>query len=88
MPAVKVGQTYQQLFSVHRTKGQIFLNDGRILMIQGVRDVFEITDNAVSSSATQSENVLNGEERAGKVVLIGKGIAGLPWDESLAAALA
>lgn len=47
-------------------------------MIQGVRDVFEMVD--MSSSAQD-------QGQAGKLVLIGRGLSGLPVEESLRGAL-
>ena len=62
-------------FNVHRLKGRIGLGDNSIKMIQGVREVYEIIDVAEEkqeSSATE-----------GKIVIIGKHVSGLPWQESL-----
>ncbi|KAL8801726.1 MAG: hypothetical protein Q9182_004265 [Xanthomendoza sp. 2 TL-2023] len=71
-------------FTIHRVKGRIPLTDGRSLMIQGVRDVFEIIDTSVVE-----EDCGSGQSRVegnGKIVLIGKGLVGLPFAESLARA--
>ncbi|KAI4174860.1 MAG: hypothetical protein LQ346_008171, partial [Caloplaca aetnensis] len=80
-------------FTVHRTKGQILIKDGRVLMIQGVRDVFEIIDHtssrSVAGSAVAGSAVAGDESTArGKIVLIGKGLVGSPFQESLERALA
>lgn len=50
---------------------------GATKMIQGVRDVFEIVDVEGHGDDTQR----------GKLVLIGRGLAGLPVEESLQFAL-
>ncbi len=73
-------------FTVHRTKGQIFVQDGRVLMIQGVRDVFEIIDHTTSASRGVAGSAGAEDESAvgsGKIVLIGKGLGGVPFQESL-----
>ncbi|KAL8904064.1 MAG: hypothetical protein Q9207_003525 [Kuettlingeria erythrocarpa] len=71
-------------FTVHRTKGQILVKDGRVLMIQGVRDVFEIIDHTSSSRGVAGSAVAGDESTArGKIVLIGKGLVGVPFQESL-----
>ncbi|KAL8802832.1 MAG: hypothetical protein Q9200_006448 [Gallowayella weberi] len=66
-------------FTIHRVKGRIPVTDGRTLMIQGVRDVFEIIDRSVVEDGSGGQS---GAE--GKIVLIGKGLVGLPFAESLA----
>ena len=61
-------------FSIHRLKGRIILDSGLVKMIQGVRDVYEITDVLEK----------DGEDgTTGKVVVIGKHILDLPWRQSL-----
>lgn len=49
-------------------------------MIQGVRDVFEIVD--IDSDAS-GKNMTEDKGSAGKIVLIGRGLADLPLQESL-----
>ncbi|KAL9026268.1 MAG: hypothetical protein Q9196_005037 [Gyalolechia fulgens] len=80
------GQTEKQIFYIHRTKGQIPVSDGRVLMIQGVRDVFEILGNGASADR-QQEEASGDQGRQGKIVLIGTGLTGLPLEASLARAL-
>ncbi|KAF3930773.1 hypothetical protein ABW20_dc0102578 [Dactylellina cionopaga] len=48
---------------IHRLKGRLRMDDGKIHTIQGVREVFEITD-AINQKTAE----------AGKIVLIGKGL--------------
>ncbi|KAL8769118.1 MAG: hypothetical protein Q9194_005527 [Teloschistes cf. exilis] len=59
--------------AIHRTKGQIPVSDGRTLMIQGVRDIFDIVE---QTSALSKEASVNRAELGGKIVLIGKGLRG------------
>lgn len=55
-------------------------------MIQGVRDVFEIIDK--STPREIGNNATDGLGKAeGKIVLIGKGLRGLPFQRSLAVGL-
>ncbi len=65
-------------FSVYRLKGRLALDTGQVKMIQGVREVYEIIDAPPASSVQQ---------KGGKLVLIGRNVAGLPWAESLDDAL-
>lgn len=67
-------------FSVHRLKGRVFTLNGEIKMIQGVRDVFEIVD--IDSDAPEQQKT-GKKAPSGKIVLIGRGLAGLPLQESL-----
>ena len=62
-------------FTVHRLKGRVALQDGAVKMIQGVREVFDITD--------AREDLEGSGDRTSKIVVIGKHISGLPWQESL-----
>ena len=55
------------------------MSDGRVLMIQGVRDVFEIADGPLSD---QDSNI-GGLNRTGKIVLIGRGLVRVPFEDSL-----
>jgi G3E family GTPase len=61
-------------FNIHRTKGLLVLKTGDIRMVQGVREVFEITDLNRKAESGQK----------GKLVLIGKNIQTLAWERSLA----
>ncbi|CAO1603726.1 hypothetical protein XANCAGTX0491_007305 [Xanthoria calcicola] len=68
----------EQGFTIHRVKGQIAVSDGSSILIQGVRDVFEMIDQGVEGRGSESV-----EKRTGKIVLIGKGLVGLPFQENL-----
>lgn len=52
---------------VHRLKARIYLDDGTIKVVQGVREIFEIKDSAEKSSDSTSDSKLEG-----KMVLIGR----------------
>ncbi|KAG5926619.1 hypothetical protein E4U42_003099 [Claviceps africana] len=53
-------------FEIHRSKGRIVLNNGKAKMLQGVREVFELSD------APQSGEVLPEE---GKIIFIGRNLS-------------
>lgn len=60
-------------------------------MIQGVRDVFEMVDMDDDDSSTRGQGRGQPQPQAGggegKIVLIGRGLAGLPVEESLLGAM-
>ena len=74
-------KTSKVQFEVHRLKGLIVLTSGATKMIQGVREIFEITD------AKKRQDVSQAASDCSKLVLIGKGVSSLPWKESLASFL-
>lgn len=65
-------------FEIHRLKGRIPLTTGQTKLIQGVREIFELTDAADASSQDTSK-----PSQGGKIVLIGRGLDEQPWQESL-----
>lgn len=65
-------------FEVHRLKGRCVGNAGKQMMIQGVREVFEMT--AMDTKADDSS-------QTGKIVVIGRGLEHDKWQSSLDAAL-
>lgn len=69
-------------FSVYRTKGRVFTIEGAGKMIQGVREVFEITNEQTGQSPT-GEALHQQSKQQGKLVFIGRGLADLPLQESL-----
>lgn len=69
--------------SIHRLKGRILLESGAVKMVQGVRDVFDITDLEKEPENRRKETLDAPKEDNGKLVLIGRGLAGLPWEASL-----
>jgi hypothetical protein len=74
-------------FSIHRVKGRLLLESGQVKMVQGVRDVFDVTDLDGSQPGNNKPRPNLDEAVRGKLVLIGRGVAGLPWEESLKAAI-
>ncbi|KAL9608848.1 MAG: hypothetical protein Q9167_006334 [Letrouitia subvulpina] len=69
-------------FSIYRTKGRVFTIEGAGKMIQGVREVFEITDEQTGLSSTGDVLHQQGKKQ-GKLVFIGRELAHLPLQESL-----
>ncbi|KAL9121247.1 MAG: hypothetical protein Q9187_002193 [Circinaria calcarea] len=68
---------------IHRLKGRIRLDSGAVKMVQGVREVFEITDLDRGLDKGPKDTPETTKDDRGKLVLIGKGLAGLPWEASL-----
>ena len=65
-------------FEIHRLKGRIHVRDGKVLLLQGVRNVYELTEG----------NGGEGEGRGdSKLVLIGRGVEQEAFRESLLAVL-
>jgi hypothetical protein len=61
-------------FEIHRLKALLPLTNGMLKMVQGVREVFDITD------APKSNDNPSFDE--GKIVLIGRGISHLNFKDS------
>lgn len=59
----QVASTPSQRPEIHRTKGRLLMQDGRVMLLQGVREVFEFID---------AER--DGELKEGKIVLIGRNV--------------
>ena len=73
-------------FSIHRTKGLIRCRDGAVKMLQGVREVFDITD--LEREGEEAEGAGGGGGgKEGKIVLIGKGLERESIEASLGRAL-
>lgn len=62
----------QKSYEIHRTKGLLRLEDGSTKMVQGVREIFEITE---SRSTTESDG-----ESMSRIVLIGRNLEAVPPD--------
>ena len=58
------------------------MTSGSAKMIQGVREVFEIVD-VESNAAPPSSRDEGANIKAGKLVLIGRGLTNVPVEESL-----
>lgn len=68
---------------VHRLKARLPLSNGEVKLVQGVRDVFEILDSPESNTPT----VESGSSKLGKIVLIGRRLIDLPFEESFLSAI-
>lgn len=68
-------------FEVHRIKGRIVSADGKVKILQGVREVFELVDSA-DIARESGANATNGSSE-GKIVVIGRGLAAAQWQASL-----
>lgn len=68
-----------KLFEIHRLKARISLVDGTERIVQGVREVFEIIDVGLTSRPTEPGDE---SDQVGKMVLIGRSIDSLPFEES------
>lgn len=64
---------------IHRLKARIPLSNGDIKIVQGVREVFEISDAPKPCDSSSAVPFLS----EGKVVLIGRHLGGLEFEESL-----
>lgn len=63
---------------IHRLKGRLQDKSGKKLLVQGVREVYEIVD-----SPKQKEGADQEDASSGKLVLIGKGLEGVDLQGSL-----
>ena len=63
------GSKGKATWEIHRIKGRIPLTDGRLKMLQGVREIFEFID-AADGSSNKSTDGLD----SGKIVIIGRDI--------------
>lgn len=66
---------------IHRLKSRLVFENGDVKMVQGVREVFEIFDG-------EGTSIQNGTpQQVGKIVLIGRGVQGIDFQQSLLDAL-
>lgn len=61
-------------FEIHRLKGRIPIDDGRLMVIQGVREIFELTEVETKSAEPVTSS---------KIVVIGRGLDLRTWQESV-----
>jgi len=61
-------------FEIHRAKGRIILTDGSVKLLQGVREVFELTDERNGAATKQPDTAPKEKKAEGKMVLIGRGL--------------
>lgn len=66
--------TPERPFEIHRLKARIPVTDGRMLLVQGVRNIYDTNEVRASQEA--------GDDQA-KLVLIGKAVDQAPLKESL-----
>jgi G3E family GTPase len=62
-------------FEIHRLKGRIPVTDGRVLLVQGVRNVYDTNEIKAKPDALSQEKA--------KLVLIGRGVNQADFRESL-----
>ncbi|KAF7546513.1 hypothetical protein G7Z17_g8394 [Cylindrodendrum hubeiense] len=70
LPAAEEANT----FEIHRCKGRLVFDNGDVKILQGVREIFEINDAPVD---VDQETPVEG-----KIVLIGKNVAGVDFERS------
>lgn len=63
-------------FEIHRIKGRILLESGQTMTLQGVREIFEVTENN-----NAGEHGINKGD--GKIVIIGRGLEAGVWQQSI-----
>lgn len=81
--AILPSNSVQNTFAVHRLKGRVILGDGSIYMIQGVREVFEISKQSNKPKVGRTQD----EVAPGKLVIIGMSVSELAWQQSLEQAI-
>lgn len=70
-------------FAIHRLKGRIFTTAGAVMMVQGVREVFEIVDMDPGGRRRSAGKDVEGNKEEGKLVLIGRGLQEAAFGGSL-----
>jgi len=65
-------------FEIHRIKGQIPNTTGHTKLLQGVREIYELTDAADAAGAESAK-----APGDGKIVVIGRGLTQESWQKSL-----
>ncbi|WPG98802.1 cobW-domain-containing protein [Acrodontium crateriforme] len=63
----------RQGWEIHRVKGRIDFTDGRVKMLQGVREIFELIDGKSNDDGVQGD---------GKIVIIGRNIGDVDMAEA------
>ena len=72
-------QDQPQSFEVYRLKARLPFDDGAVKIVQGVREVFEISDALNNKKAVSNGSALTDQ---GKLVFIGRNIRGLALEAS------
>lgn len=78
-----IDEKHSEGLEVHRLKARLVFQDGKVKMIQGVREVFEIFD---SPSQSTPENGTD-TPVSGKVVIIGRQVQAIDLERSFLDAL-
>jgi G3E family GTPase len=63
---------------IHRLKARVPLSNGELKIVQGVREIFEILDTPKTDESTSATS-----NSSGKMVLIGRDLQGIAFQESL-----
>ncbi|KAI1115369.1 vitamin b12 biosynthesis, cobw-like protein [Nemania sp. NC0429] len=71
--------TKQHDIEIHRLKARLVFDDGSEKIVQGVREIFEIVDGETSAPETSTTS------QVGKIVLIGRGIHSINFEQSFLA---
>lgn len=77
-------QSEPQSFEIYRLKARILLDNGSVKIVQGVREVFEISDAPEHRKASGNGSALTDQ---GKLVFIGRNIAGLALEASFSSVI-
>ena len=72
------GNDEAQKFEIHRSKGRLVFDNGDLKMLQGVREIFELIDAPFSDEPTPT---------SGKIIFIGRHVAGVDFEQSFKNAL-
>lgn len=73
------GSEAKGTFEIHRCKGRIVLQNGNVQILQGVREVFELTERPGLQEEAQSVS--------GKIIFIGRMLAGVDFEGSFKRAI-
>ncbi|KAH8804890.1 CobW/HypB/UreG [Xylogone sp. PMI_703] len=79
------GSSEDQNLEIHRLKARLPLQNGEVKIVQGVREIFEILDERKGNRDDDKAAIVTPSE--GKIVLIGRHIADLPFQKSIRSTL-
>lgn len=78
LPRIKSVQVDDRKLEIHRLKAKLPFSNGDIKIVQGVREIFEILD----APKSDQDGIINTSKPAGKIVLIGRDLVGVPFEAS------
>jgi len=84
-----LGELEKPTFEIHRVKGRISLQNGSVRLLQGVREIFELLEEAdVAADSDKTgppDNTAQGtvSGASGKIVIIGRGLDKDVFEHSL-----